>query len=331
MNFKFTKGDLILLLVFFAFAIPVALHGYDYTKGWGEPIIDVSIYIVSTCIALYFIVYVMFPYFFPRKRIVTLFVCIVLFIIVLGMAETYAYIKLSGDRYRFNSFTSLITYCLMSSVENSGILLGIFLGKKFYNVQVDLEKKEKEKKGNELRLLKSQLDPHFLFNNLNTVDSLIDSNPDLAKRYINRLSKLYRYLIQTKDDEVIALEDELNFAKDYIFLLEQRFGGAYKFEILLETNIENKLIPPGALQTLIENVVKHNKGDSEEPIVMILRIQENSILIRNNIKKKMNSSDSNGTGIENLRARYRFLTDDEIVIDEGEYFEVSLPIIKNID
>jgi len=222
-------------------------------------------------------------------------------------------------------------YSLNSSLENSGILLGIFLGKKFFDAQLDLEKKDKEKKVNELRLLKSQLDPHFLFNNLNSVDSLIDSNPEVAKKYINRLSKLYRYLIQTKDDEVVALEDELNFAEDYIYLLEQRYGKAYQFIIKTETKLDDKLIPPGALQTLIENVVKHNIGNENHPIVMSLTVNDKEVLIKNNVKLKVNRTNSNGTGIENLRARYKLLTDDKVSIQSNNEFIVSLPIIKSID
>lgn len=107
----------------------------------------------------------------------------------------------------------------------------LLLTKKFYEGQSQILKIEKQQKENELKLLRSQIDPHFLFNNLNTLDSLIDSDSEKAKEYINRLSLIYRYLIQTKDAEVMELQSEIQFAENYIFLIETRFGNDYKFTV----------------------------------------------------------------------------------------------------
>lgn len=146
-----------------------------------------------------------------------------------------------------------------------GLPLGILI-KKFYEGQQELLKTQKLQKENEVKLLRSQIDPHFLFNNLNTLDSLIDSNPAKAKEYIHRLSLIYRYLIKTKDAEVMKLSSEIEFAENYIFLIKTRFGNDYEFTIEKNISLDATLIPTGALQSLLENVVKHNKSAGKNTI-----------------------------------------------------------------
>ena len=205
------------------------------------------------------------------------------------------------------------------------------LGKKLYEAQVQFLQMEKEKKESELRFLKSQIDPHFLFNNLNTVDSLIDSDPSKAKVYLNKLSTLYRYLISTKDDEVVPLEDELAFAENYQFLIETRYGKAYQFEIKNEaTNSDSFLIPPGALQTLLENIVKHNKAAHESPVISTIQINDDSIEVSNDLNLKTEKVDSHGVGMNNLKARYKLLTDKAVEVVKSDKFTVRLPVIKEV-
>ena len=171
------------------------------------------------------------------------------------------------------NFINLITWGISSSTQNAGILIGILLGKKFYEAQLELEKKEMQKRENELRLLKSQIDPHFLFNNLNTVDALIDSDPKAAKEYLNQLSQIYRYLIRTKDDEIVSTAIEMEFAESYMHLIEKRYGSAYQFNVIKSEATTETYIPPGALQTVIENVVKHNSASEEDPIITDINIE----------------------------------------------------------
>jgi LytS/YehU family sensor histidine kinase len=248
-----------------------------------------------------------------------------------GCIEIYLY-KLNNG-YTWNNLTvvKFLMAGLDTSIENAGILLGLFLGKKFYDAQLDIQKGEQAMRENELRLLKSQIDPHFLFNNLNTVDSMIDSNPALAKKYLNRLAKLYRYLITIKDYEVVPLEDELNFAKDYIFLIEQRFGDAYKFDIENNTDQSDLLIPPASLQTILENVVKHNIGDKNKAIIAKIKIDNDNIIISNNIHLKKDQKYSNGTGLKNLIARYELLTEQPVTINSTDQYTISLPMLKSVD
>jgi LytS/YehU family sensor histidine kinase len=168
-----------------------------------------------------------------------------------------------------------------------------------------------------------------LFNNLNTLDSLIDSNPEKAKEYINRLSLIYRYLIQTKDAEVMELSEELELIKNYIFLIKTRFGNDYEFTIEENIGLHDKFIPTGALQTLLENVVKHNKSDGIDPIKTTLKINQGWIIVTNTKSKASPKNESFGTGLQNLKSRYKLLSDENIQIHNMETkFEIFIPIIE---
>lgn len=330
MKIKFTKSDYKILVLFYIVAITISLSGWPDKIAWSERILATIVYVIFSLISLYVIVFVLFTKFFPEKRLILLFVSVLGFMWAAGSGEIWAYRWVHNSPGEVHEFFPFMLAAIEHTLENSGILLGIFLGKKFYDVQMDLQDQAAEKKESELRLLKSQIDPHFLFNNLNTVDSLIDTKPEVAKTYINKLSQLYRYLVRTKDDDVVGLEDELTFARNYIFLLEQRFGNAYTFDISVNCELDNSLIPPGALQTLLENVVKHNQGDISQPVHTLIQIENKDINVVNNINLKARKKDSFGTGLTNLMKRYKFLTDEKIKIKSDNRFSVSLPNLKGI-
>lgn len=333
MNIKLTKSDAYIIALFFVIAIPITITGYSPEEWPYEAVLDTLVYCIFCFLVAYIIVFKLFPRFFPQKKILQLFFWTVLIMMIFGVLEIILYILIDGQKTISEVLSGKPWYmwAVSTSAENAGILIGILLGKKFYEAQLDLQTREKEKKESELRLLKSQIDPHFLFNNLNTVDSLIDTDPQVAKEYLNKLAKLYRYLIHTKEDEVVPLEDELDFAQNYIFLMNKRYGNIYQFEVNQQSNIDNHLIPPGALQTLLENVVKHNIGDSQEPVVCQIEIQNDKIIVRNNVRLKNEKADSTGTGLNNLLARYALLSDKEVKIQSGSDYIVELPLIKNID
>ena len=191
-----------------------------------------------------------------------------------------------------------------------------------------MRKSKKKQKENELKLLRSQINPHFLFNNLNTLDSLIDSDSEKAKEYINRLSLTYRYLIQTKDSEVMELSEEIQHAENYIFLIKTRFGNDYEFEVDKKASLKDKFIPTGAIQALLENVVKHNKAKTDNTIKASILIDQDWLTIKNTKSIPPPKSESLGTGLENLKSRYSLLSDKKVTINDAkETFEVIIPII----
>lgn len=183
----------------------------------------------------------------------------------------------------------------------------------------------------ELKILQQNIEPHFLFNNLNVLSSLIDSNPQKANDFLSKLAELYRYILQTQTLEVVPIKDELNFARNYIYLLQERFGDAYKFVWEVPENpLNGQMIVPVALQTLIENAVKHNAGNNENPLQILVRLNEDSLSVENEIRAKELTFQTNKSGLQNLKTRYAFLTDKPLEISQTDnYFRVVLPLISN--
>lgn len=176
--------------------------------------------------------------------------------------------------------------------------------------------------------LKNQLDPHFLFNSLNVLNALIDENPEKAQDFTNSLSKIYRYILDQKNKELVMLEEELDFAKSYMELLHMRFedGLTYSFPDNLVLN-EGKVVPL-ALQLLLENVIKHNKVSSLSPIHISIKEEKDYLTIENNLNKKINHEKRIGIGLENIANRYAILTDRKVVLEESEnYFKIKIPIL----
>ncbi|MEM1122691.1 MAG: histidine kinase, partial [Bacteroidota bacterium] len=230
MDFKLKKSDIYILLLYFAFAVPINCYDYaDYDNLW-DLFFENLLMVTSDSICIYLIIFKLFPYFFPRKKYIPLIVISILFLATMGFLFIHAYCALGECNGDITSLEGV--YYGLTLVTESFTIPGLFiLGKKLYEAQTTFLKIEKEKKESELLRLNAQIDPHFLFNNLNTIDSLIDTNPTGAKTYLNKLARLYRYLIATKDQEVVELEEELTFAQNYIYLIQSRFGNAYQFHI----------------------------------------------------------------------------------------------------
>ncbi len=185
----------------------------------------------------------------------------------------------------------------------------------------------------QLKLLQQKVDPHFLFNNLNILSSLIERNPEAAGEFVTRFTRLYRYILQHLDAEIVTLEEELAFAQDYIYLVSQRFGQAYRFGVSLSAEqAKEHLIIPTALQGLIENAVKHNEGSARLPLPITISLSGDYLTVSNQFRPKAPGSDSAGTGLANLQARYRLLTDKPVEISNGaESFAVKVPLLEVVN
>jgi two-component system LytT family sensor kinase len=210
-------------------------------------------------------------------------------------------------------------------------VLGILLvGKSYFDVQRRLLLATKAKAESELKSLKAQIDPHFLFNNLNILYALIQQDTQIASHYLNCFAALYRYLIRHKDDDFVPLAEELKFVDDYIYLLTHRFGTAYSFHkvLLTEGNLNNRFVVPATLQILVENAVKHNRGGEETPLAIIISVHDDTVSVRNKIQPKRTPVDSAGTGLLNLQERYRILTNKELSISRVDFFEVLVPVVR---
>jgi two-component system, LytTR family, sensor kinase len=181
-----------------------------------------------------------------------------------------------------------------------------------------------------LKLLQEQIDPHFLFNNLNVLSMLIERDPTEAGEFLERFADLYRYVLRAREVEFVPLAEELAFAKDYLFLISQRFGPA--FDVAWEQGPDlpaDCATVPAALQGLLENVVKHNEGSRANPLRVRIRVTQDALTVENERRPKRVAAVTDGTGLKNLRERYAPLTARPIEIEQDDQrFRVTLPLLR---
>ena len=176
--------------------------------------------------------------------------------------------------------------------------------------------------------LKNQIDPHFLFNSLNVLTSLIGENPKQAERFTTKLSKVYRYVLEQRNKELIPLSEELMFARTYMELLQMRFEDGIQFEIPLESSNEELKIVPLSLQLLLENAVKHNVVSSNKPLKLRIFEDNGALIIENNTNPKEAIGKSTKVGLQNITDRYRLLTKRNVnITNDNKLFRVTLPLL----
>lgn len=188
---------------------------------------------------------------------------------------------------------------------------------------------------NQYQTLKNQLNPHMLFNSLNTLQSLVRENPDKAQDYIRELSRVLRYTLQDNDKHTVALREEVAFVDAYIFLMKMRYEDNLVFEMYIDNCLSEYCLPPLSIQTLVENAIKHNEISNRKPLTVTIRTvvaagEKNAYLcVENNLQPRRTASSGTGIGLTNLSKRYDLLFGKEIQIREtGNRFSVCIPIIK---
>lgn len=190
------------------------------------------------------------------------------------------------------------------------------------------ERLEKEKSHVQFDNLKNQLNPHFLFNALTSLNSLIFENQKLASDFLQQLSKVYRYVLQNKDKNFVLLATELEFISNYVKLLETRFHGALKIQFNVNGESKDKAIVPVTLQILIENALKHNIADRDKMLNIEIVTVGDYLVVSNNLQLRKNVETSNKQGLENLKSLYRFLTDRPVIVEPtDDRFFVKVPLL----
>lgn len=263
------------------------------------------------------------------KRLLLVFVAfnVIHFTVDLALKEIFHLLMPHNDREP----NPVLAY--ISSLIMAALVMTLYEATSFY-VQLQrtvAEKAELERQNIESQLegLRNQVNPHFLFNSLNTLIYLIPEDSQKAVRFVQQLSKVYRYVLESRDSKLIPLSEELDFLKSYIFLLKERFGDNLQVEI---TGLEQKqgtAIVPLTLQMLFENAIKHNVISTGKPLHIEVFAENGHLVVRNNLQKKNQVMDSTGVGLQNIKDRYRMLTDKEVeVIASQQYFTVALPVVE---
>jgi hypothetical protein len=209
----------------------------------------------------------------------------------------------------------------------------------FYNTTLisnnwikSIEKNEELKRENLLakyEALKNQVNPHFLFNSLNTLSGVVEQKPELATDFIKKLSDIYRYVLEQNDKELVSIKEEMKFVEDYVYLSKMRFGKGLIFNSRL-TNYQNFQVAPLGIQMMVENAIKHNIISDDMPLKIEMEIEDGFVIMRNNLqKKKTINSGKVPLGLENIKKRYAYLSNVPVEIIESESeFIVKLPIIE---
>ena len=201
--------------------------------------------------------------------------------------------------------------------------------KNWKKASLDAERLKKEQMEAKYETLKNQVNPHFLFNSLNALTNLVYDDQDQAAKFIRELSKVYRYVLDTRAQEVVSLKTEMEFVNSYLFLQKIRFDEKLQLHINIGGS-EQRMLPPMAIQMLLENAIKHNVIAEEEPLTINIEVEEGTkLVVRNNLQKKnIPAEESSGMGLNNIKSRYEFLSEMPVeVIDGPNEFIVKLPLL----
>lgn len=218
-------------------------------------------------------------------------------------------------------------YAIFTMGVNLGFFTVYFIGRWKESI-IKAERLEKEKSQVQFDNLKNQLNPHFLFNALTSLNSLIFENQQLASAFLQQLSKVYRYVLQNKHKNFVLLSTELDFISHYVMLLETRFQGALKINFKVNDEAREKAIVPVTLQVLIENAIKHNIVDKDRKLTIDVLTVGDYLIVSNNLQVRKTVETSNKQGLENLRSLYSFLTDKPVIIEPtADRFYVKIPLI----
>lgn len=206
----------------------------------------------------------------------------------------------------------------------------VFLVKQAESDKVRAEQLERSRVQAELSALKSQIDPHFIFNSLNTLSHLIEHDARKAKLFNDNLADVYRYILQNKGSDLVLLREEMNFVQDYFSLLKIRFEDAVELENKINPgSLDQYLIPPISLQILLENAIKHNDFSDLAPLKVSIDLRNDALVMIHDLRKKTLHKPSSKTGLQNLSERYKLITNQDIRVDDkAGIFEVHIPVLK---
>ncbi len=193
--------------------------------------------------------------------------------------------------------------------------------------ELQTERLKKEQLSAEFNALKRQINPHFLFNSLNVLDSLVHEDQEKAHEFIEHLSTVYRYLTTNEENELVPLSKELDFIEDYIFLVKTRYGRQLTVNLNIDDSAKHKYLPPAALQLVVENALKHNEISKASPLEINIQSNADHIRIMNRVQPKLTKDESLGVGLDNIRIRYQFINQKITVRESADLFIVELPLI----
>ncbi|WP_033961423.1 histidine kinase [Psychroserpens jangbogonensis] len=266
-----------------------------------------------------------------KRIIVGIFGSLVITVIglfFLRLVTSVLYFEVPFERFIQNETWQGYTFGLWITLTIVSIFHVIFFYNRYQKNKIKEQKVIAGTASAKFDALKNQLDPHFLFNSLNVLTSLIEENPKNAQKFTTSLSKVYRYVLEQKNKDLITVDEELNFARTYMSLLKMRFEDSIIFEIPDRSlNPESKVVPL-SLQLLLENAVKHNMVTTSKPLHIKIYESEGMLIVENNLQPKQIVKKSSGVGLENIKQRYELLSNKKVSINQqASSFAVAIPML----
>jgi len=265
------------------------------------------------------------------KNILVLYAFIILYTSFIATAGLSVWLSFSAeDDTAYEKIITTVVIIIVAALFVTNLYEIFYLKEQ----QLDIEKRAEQlniaKTHAELVALKNQIDPHFLFNSLNTLSYLISSDPPNARLYNDTLARVYRYILVNREKNLVSAADELEFLSNFFYLLKIRFDNAVNMIIEIKSmTTEELFLPPISLQILLENAIKHNELSCAKPLTINLTVSSNYVIIRNKMMQKTYVPTSTGTGLHNLDNRYKLLTGKNIIVyKNNDYFTVKLPLIN---
>ncbi len=209
------------------------------------------------------------------------------------------------------------------------VFYGWFYSYQYFAItQVDQLRSERWQMELQFESLKSQISPHYLFNCLNTISSLLYKDSSVAEEFIRRMADTFRYVINNQKRRLVSLSEELDFVKSYYYLMQVRYQENLKLDINIPSRLLDSKVPPLAIQMLIENAVKHNEISKAQPLFIYISAQDNTLINVSSTKTIASNVQSLNVGLSNIQNRYKFFTKEKIIIKDIDKFVVQLPVIK---
>ncbi len=269
----------------------------------------------------------------PRSRLFWTLITTLGYTVPLVMAfqAAYYWLVFNKDFWEFIAQFRMIDYFITIAITL--VIVSFLHGRAFlYGWKESILETEKFKQAHisaQYETLKNQVNPHFLFNSFNVLSILVYKDADLAAKFIKQLAQVYRYVLDTREKEVVTLKEELKALESYIFLMKIRFGENLIIQLNISPGYEEMIVPL-TLQMLLENAIKHNEISKSYPLdIQINRVENDWISMKNKFYEKQQAQHKSGIGLENIKARYKFISQKEVeIIKTEKFFEVKVPIVK---
>lgn len=332
-------GFRLILIPFFGIAVPL-VAGMVNSKNFSHWQVKLSfLYTILTAFIIWqgnrYLLFTLRSYFNwynkPVKKIIALLLAVTFYTIpASGLLNIGWFHLFNKGVVNWDAVTTATLIIMICVIFITHVYETVFLVKDTESEMVRNEQLERAKAEAELEALKNQIDPHFIFNSLNTLSHLITDNPAKAKQFNDNLADVYRYILLNKARGLVLLREEMEFAENYFSLLKIRFENAVQLITeVREEFYDQYLIPPISLQVLMENAIKHNEFTDAQPMIIHIRLNGASLTVKNKMYKKNTGKNSSKIGLTNLSERYRLITNKEILVTEEEkYFTVELPVLK---